>query len=80
MKETKLFVYKCRLCGKVHADVGGLFDFTEAATELSKEKSNIMGLTRLHNCKDGSIGVSDLQGIVSGKAWCNCSDQVNTTN
>lgn len=80
MKKMKLLVYKCRLCGEVYANLAGAFDVSEAAVELCKEKSNVAGLTGIHMCKDESLGVSDLLGIVPEKEWCKCSEQVNTTN
>lgn len=54
MREMYLLVYKCRLCGKVYTNAGGLFDFTKVATGI-------------HNCKNGHLGVSDLQGLVPEK-------------
>lgn len=80
MREMKLLVYKCRLCGEVYADSGGALDFTEAVVELCKNRSNAAGLTDVHICKNGFLGVSDLQGLVPEKEWLKCSEQVNTTN
>lgn len=75
MEEMRLLVYKCRLCGEVYANAGGLFDFPEAVVELCKEKSNVVGLTGIHMCKNESLGVSDLLGLVPEKEWRNAWDK-----
>lgn len=80
MREMNLLVYKCRLCGGIYANAGGLFDFSEAAMELCKNKSNTVRLTGIHMCENGSLGVSDLLGLVPEREWSKCSEQANTTN
>lgn len=67
MKELYLSQYKCRLCGEIYSISDGLFDLSEAAIEVWVKRSNIMSLTGTHICKNGAIGVSDLQGLVPKK-------------
>lgn len=47
----------------------------EAVVELCKEKSNVVGLTGIHMCKNESLGISDLLGLVPEKEWRNARDK-----
>jgi len=70
MKKDYTFMYKCRLCGETHT--GSMLtseDSGPAATHLRNSFSKVETAPeikpfRVHLCKNGDVGVSDLQGAV----------------
>lgn len=62
-------VYKCRLCGKTYNESGtanrNLALSVTTAASLGNVHTDAMAptLTSVHNCQDGSFGISDFQGM-----------------
>ncbi len=76
MSETKedwVFVYKCRLCGETECNPFLFISISNAIEILidieiigshKTTHSGTMRQTSLHACKNGGVGVSDLQGMI----------------
>jgi hypothetical protein len=72
-KEDWAFVYKCRLCGETERNpflfasysevIGILFDI-ETNGAHKTQHSGTVHQTSLHTCKNGGVGVSDIQGMI----------------
>jgi hypothetical protein len=72
-KEDWAFVYKCRLCGETERNP---FLFTERFKVIEilvdieingSHKTTHSGTiheTSLHTCKNGGVGISDIQGMI----------------
>lgn len=68
-------VYKCRLCGKTYSSGGtesdvaawkGTLNEVMRASGITSQwqgKENEPTMFEMHNCKDGSYGVADFQGV-----------------
>ena len=59
-------IYKCRLCGERYEDgiTGDSMAIMAVSTLTVKEHGPIgIHLRNVHNCKDGSYGLSDFQGF-----------------
>lgn len=67
--------YKCRRCSETHAESGGgnavvlraLISMTVHPAEIYYPAGSGLGvgMIEIHLCKDGGIGISDLQGASS---------------
>ena len=72
-KEDWAFVYKCRLCGETHRNpflstdrflvIGFLVDIEINGSHKTTHSGTIHE-TSLHTCKNGGVGISDIQGVV----------------
>lgn len=68
-------MYKCRICGEVKQGPTGYFTIIDACivlNELTTEETvyrtgSSVSRTDLHNCADGSLGISDLIGVMNVK-------------
>lgn len=65
------FVYKCRLCGKLETNprfYGHRYKAIKKLVEIETvgccTDDRSITTTSLHTCKDGNLGISDLQGII----------------
>lgn len=66
-------MYKCRICGEVKQGPTGYFTIIDAVmilldlqTEFTVHRAGTtVSNTDLHNCKDGSLGVADLIGVMN---------------
>jgi hypothetical protein len=72
-KEDWAFVYKCRLCGETernpflfasYSEVIGILVDIEINGSHKTQHSGTVHQTSLHTCKNGGVGVSDIQGMV----------------
>ena len=68
-KQHYAFVYKCRLCGETesnpHMTAGRTAVILKLADSISRMKAvPEVKLFDIHSCKDGSAGISDLQGVI----------------
>lgn len=64
-----LAVYKCRLCGEEFSEDAGLVTDEFIAVDFERKiligknmKAHNLLIRNCHTCKDGSLGVVDLQG------------------
>ena len=76
MRETKedwAFVYKCRLCGETERNpflFTDRFKVIEILVDIEingSHKTTHSGTiheTSLHTCKNGGVGISDIQGMI----------------
>lgn len=69
MKKDYTFVYKCRLCGETHSsssirseDSGIVLNLLDSFSKM-KAVPEIKPFS-IHTCKNGNIGISDLQGAI----------------
>jgi hypothetical protein len=67
------FVYKCRLCGETERNpflFADRFEVTEIMVDIRINGSHqttgcgAIRRTSLHACKNGGVGVSDIQGVI----------------
>ncbi len=72
-KEDWAFVYKCRLCGETERNpflFTDRFEVIEIMVAIRINGSHqtpgcgAIRRTCLHACKNGSVGVSDIQGVI----------------
>ena len=72
-KEDWAFVYKCRLCGETERNpflftsIGRVIEILldiETNGSHRTTHSGTMHETSLHTCKNGGVGVSDIQGMI----------------
>jgi hypothetical protein len=73
-KEDWVFVYKCRLCGETERNpflFADRFEVIEIMVDIRINGSHqtpgcgAIRRTCLHACKNGGVGVSDLQGMIT---------------
>jgi len=76
MSETRedwAFVYKCRLCGETERNpflFADKFKVIEIMVDMGingshkTARSGAVHKTSLHTCKNGGMGVSDIQGMI----------------
>lgn len=74
-KKDREYVYRCRLCGELKANIIGCFTKMDALCvfiELDRLKDGENAVyctganiprTSFHDCKDGGFGISDLVGV-----------------
>lgn len=71
----RAYMYKCRICGEIKQGPSGYFSIMDAyiiLNELTTEYTvyraiNSVSRNDLHNCADGSLGISDLIGVMNVK-------------
>lgn len=67
----RAYMYKCRICGQIKEGPSGYFSIIDVCiilNELTTAESVYrvgasVSRTELHNCDDGSLGISDLIGV-----------------
>jgi len=64
---TARFQYRCRRCGEIEDGTftrwkRALCVLVNSVTETKTDFDSSVDLINIHNCKDGSLGVSDLIG------------------
>jgi hypothetical protein len=70
-RQTRAFKYRCRLCDELHNGAIGGMTVSEGHTILMELETELAvhrpgaSITRhsFHQCKDGSFGISDIQGF-----------------
>jgi hypothetical protein len=72
MTEGGFLLYKCRRCGEVRKNIHApycLIALSHINTKgiTPKEWGMQMGITDIHCCADGNLGISDLIGAVLDK-------------
>jgi hypothetical protein len=72
-KEDWAFVYKCRLCGETERNpflFTDRFKVIEILVDIeingshNTTHSGTIHETSLHTCKNGGVGISDIQGMI----------------
>lgn len=62
-------IFKCRLCGEIYEDGCIRGDHTLATRHMLATLTDLFPtsqapeLNDIHSCKDGSLGISDFQGL-----------------
>ena len=57
--------YKCRLCNAVLVCKQGLENPSYARINMFANKEDVV-LVSSHDCKNGNVGICDLQGFIAG--------------
>ncbi|QDT07810.1 hypothetical protein K227x_62380 [Rubripirellula lacrimiformis] len=71
----RAFEYKCRVCGETHHGPVGSFSLSDGQVVLMTVLDSgvchrpgaAVSKESFHNCQDGSLGVSDIIGVVEAK-------------